>query len=247
MHWKRKDLKKAAKSNLKRNFLACFIVCLLLTFISQGPLSITQTVQQSEDFMKGVSETLSINWVTNATDFMINGLEKLQNATAIGDQSKVGAIHSIYSLVSEAGSLTQIMTKFATALIDERHVSRFIAIGISALSLLFVRLFVIDLMGVGMRRFFLENRLYSNTRVSNILYVYRIKRIWHVVIMLLVKYIFHILWSLTIVGFFIKRYSYYMVPYIVAENPDIPKGEVLKLSKKMMHGHKWHTFIMELT
>ena len=34
--------------------------------------------------------------------------------------------------------------------------------------------------------------------------------------------VFLALWSLTIVGGIIKNYSYYMVPYIVAENPDLP-------------------------
>ena len=36
-----------------------------------------------------------------------------------------------------------------------------------------------------------------------------------------VENVFLFLWSLTIVGFFIKQYSYRMVPYIVAENPNI--------------------------
>ena len=39
------------------------------------------------------------------------------------------------------------------------------------------------------------------------------------------------LWSLTIVGGIIKRYSYAMVPYIVAENPDLGARQAVTLSR----------------
>ena len=63
---------------------------------------------------------------------------------------------------------------------------------------------------------------------------------------MLVKYIYEFLWSLTVIGGIIKRYSYYMVPYIVAENPDISAKNAIRLSRKMMNGHKWECFVFEL-
>ncbi len=47
---------------------------------------------------------------------------------------------------------------------------------------------------------------------------------------MLKKYIFLFLWDYTIIGGFIKRYYYKMIPYIVAENPDIPHREAFLLS-----------------
>ncbi|MCM1388641.1 MAG: DUF975 family protein [Bacillus sp. (in: Bacteria)] len=44
-----------------------------------------------------------------------------------------------------------------------------------------------------------------------------------------------------------KMYQYYMVKYILAENPDMPCREVLERSKKMMDGHKWDTFLLDLS
>ena len=52
---------------------------------------------------------------------------------------------------------------------------------------------------------------------------------------------------LTIVGIFVKYYSYYLVPYILAENPDIGTLEAISLSRKMMVGHKWQCFVFELS
>jgi hypothetical protein len=38
-----------------------------------------------------------------------------------------------------------------------------------------------------------------------------------------------------------------MVPYIVAENPDIRTREALRLSRDMMKGHKWDLFVKQLS
>ena len=59
--------------------------------------------------------------------------------------------------------------------------------------------------------------------------------------------IYDALWTLTIIGGIIKRYSYYLVPYIVAENPDIPANTAITLSRDMMYKHKWECFKLELS
>ena len=42
-------------------------------------------------------------------------------------------------------------------------------------------------------------------------------------------------------------YCYLMVPYILAENPDMKAGEALRLSKEMMDGEKWNAFVLGLS
>lgn len=42
--------------------------------------------------------------------------------------------------------------------------------------------------------------------------------------------LFQFLWYFTIIGGVIKHYSYALVPYIVAENPDLNWREVIGLS-----------------
>ena len=61
------------------------------------------------------------------------------------------------------------------------------------------------------------------------------------------KYIYYTLWCVTIVGIAVKRYSYYLVPYIAAENPSMKANEAITLSRKMMAGHKWECFVFELS
>ena len=45
----------------------------------------------------------------------------------------------------------------------------------------------------------------------------------------------------------VKAYEYMMVPYILAENPDMSREEVFALSKQMMKGNKWDAFVLDLS
>lgn len=42
-------------------------------------------------------------------------------------------------------------------------------------------------------------------------------------------------------------YCWYLVPYILSENPEIGSMEALRLSKRMMNGHKFNTFVLGLS
>lgn len=71
---------------------------------------------------------------------------------------------------------------------------------------------------------------------------------WRVVKTLLINDVFLLLWSLLfIVPGIIKSYSYRMVPYIIADNPDISGTEAITRSRQMMNGHKWRTFVLDLS
>ena len=59
--------------------------------------------------------------------------------------------------------------------------------------------------------------------------------------------VLHLLWCLTVVGGVVKYYSYYLVPYIAAENPSVKPLEAIGLSRRMMKGHKWECFVWSLT
>ncbi|MBR1797683.1 MAG: DUF975 family protein [Clostridiales bacterium] len=56
------------------------------------------------------------------------------------------------------------------------------------------------------------------------------------------------LWSLLfVIPGIVKSYSYYMVPYIVAENPGIDTARAFEISKKTMDGEKGKAFYMHLS
>lgn len=56
------------------------------------------------------------------------------------------------------------------------------------------------------------------------------------------------LWSLLfVIPGVIKSYEYRMVPYLLAEHPEMGSSEVLARSKEMMAGNKWETFVLDLS
>ena len=69
----------------------------------------------------------------------------------------------------------------------------------------------------------------------------------NVAITMLLRNIYNFLWYFTIIGGIIKMYEYRMIPYILAENPKANRKEVFKLSKQMMKGNKWKTFLLDVS
>ena len=70
----------------------------------------------------------------------------------------------------------------------------------------------------------------------------------HVFVTLLLRDLFVVLWAcLGIFPGLVKGYSYRMVPYIVKDYPDLSETEVITLSRRMMDGNKWRTFLLDLT
>lgn len=60
--------------------------------------------------------------------------------------------------------------------------------------------------------------------------------------------LYSVLWTLLfIIPGLIKIYEYRMIPYILADNPEMDKKEVFELSKSMMKGNKWRAFVLDLS
>ena len=62
------------------------------------------------------------------------------------------------------------------------------------------------------------------------------------------KGLFQGLWSLLfVIPGIIKSYEYRMIPYILSENPNISRKRAFEISKQMMKGNKWDTFVLDLS
>ncbi len=57
-----------------------------------------------------------------------------------------------------------------------------------------------------------------------------------------------VLWGLLfIIPGIVKAYEYRMIPYLLADNPDMSKEEAFAKSKAMMNGNKWRSFVLDLS
>ena len=93
----------------------------------------------------------------------------------------------------------------------------------------------------------MEASYYNQTSVRRVLFPILINRWIKSCSVMFFAAVYQWLWNLTIVGGIIKFQSYRMVPYIVAENPDITAKEAITLSRKMMNGYKWQGFKLDLS
>lgn len=60
--------------------------------------------------------------------------------------------------------------------------------------------------------------------------------------------LYQTLWTLLlIIPGIVKHYEYYMVPYLLAENPGLNSSEAFRQSKQMMDGNKLDTFVLEFS
>lgn len=70
----------------------------------------------------------------------------------------------------------------------------------------------------------------------------------NIVKIMFLRQLYIFLWSLLfIIPGIIKIYEYRMIPYILAERPDISKQDAFRASRTMMYGSKLDTFIFDLT
>lgn len=118
---------------------------------------------------------------------------------------------------------------------------------VSALAVFLLKVFVESLLEVGGYRFFILNQT-ERPKMGVMLDGFRSGHYGNIVGIMFLRELFIGLWSLLfIVPGIIKSYEYLMVPYILAENPGMDRREAFQISKQMMDGNKWDTFVMDLS
>lgn len=107
-------------------------------------------------------------------------------------------------------------------------------------------LLISEPLDIGLCRFFMRAR-HGNTELSNIGFSYKFN-FTNVVFISFFKELYLALWTLLLlIPGIVKAYEYYMIPYILSENPHLSKRRVFELSRAMTDGEKWNIFVLELS
>lgn len=108
-------------------------------------------------------------------------------------------------------------------------------------------IFVFNPLRVGGYNYF--NRLHEGTsKFTNIFGGFKHGHYGASVRNMFLKDLYEFLWSmLFIIPGIIKSYSYWMVPYLTADNPNLSASRAFEISKKTMKGDKWNTFVLQLS
>ena len=118
-----------------------------------------------------------------------------------------------------------------------------------ALVILVLVIFVGNVVSVGKIRFFMESSEQQGaTGIGRLFFGFSGGNYLNIAGTMFCKGLFTTLWSfLFIIPGIYKHYEYYMVPYILAENPGIERTEAFRASKELMDGVKFSTWVLELS
>ncbi len=166
---------------------------------------------------------------------------------AIKENVILGRSQGVFSSIVNYISSGQILVSIVLLLknitgSDNAAIVLFILLSFAVLMAVWI--FIFNIFSIIYKRIFMEGRIYKEVPIQRFAYIFKSGKWCKAAMTMLLKDVYEILWLFTIVGAFIKKYSYFMVPYIVAENPDISPNTAITLSRRMMCGHKWQCFVM---
>ncbi|MGN0142627.1 MAG: DUF975 family protein [Roseburia sp.] len=230
--WTRKELKQKAKARISLNYWRCVLVALLLCVIAGGT---------------GASSAFSGSGSDGANYVAESWQDELVNGDHIRFEKEMGVVDEIRDIVNAEFFDDNELTNFDVAVIIGVAAVIFLVVAlIVGAILLLLQVFLFNPLLTGCKRFFTRN-LSDTAQVKEICFNFDNNYMNGVKIMFF-KGLYTFLWSLLfIIPGIIKAYEYQMVPYILAENPDITKEAAFSMSKRMMDGNKWKAFVLDLS
>ena len=257
----RKDLKKSGLKVLKKHYIIFILLCLIAAFLGSefsNSISITKLEKQilpkdsqvvnnaKADIQNKAVDTVEKNTGINVNKEVksVKKEKKKYSNKILG--TKRGVFATLVNTV-DSGSLYLTIVMAAKSMIGTSQASVIISIIISLIIFAFYWFFFVNVYKVLLRRLFLEGRVYDKVAIKDLLFLLRVKKWFKATRTMARVVLYEFLWGFTIVGGIIKRYSYFLVPYIVAENPDINGKDAIKLSSDMMYGHKMECFILDVS
>ncbi|MBM6948221.1 DUF975 family protein [Mordavella massiliensis] len=271
----RKKMKELGRRSLKKHYTVFVAACLIAAFLGaefKSSLDFAsaqkreETAQEFERNLEGdfspqvKTEVSGVSWEdvlmtiaennTQAGREMTQEIEEEEIRDAADGNPIFGRTRGVLSGVVNdlsSGSILVTLVAAGASITGSESLAIILLILLGALGAFAFWFFVVNVFPVVTRRIFLEGLVYDRVTAQRFTFLLRIRKWTRASWIMFVKYVFYSLWSLTVVGAVIKRYSYYLVPYIAAENPDMKARDAITLSRRMMNGHKWECFVFELT
>ena len=253
---RREFKRRARKSVFSHYFMLLFICIVAAVFGSEqvvvNPLSrmesITKTESQSNNVIHSYSWTdvagaLIEDRMEETEENVDNSIDQyVENSDNVGSFGRSrGVLASVVNNLS-SGKL-YVMVALALHSVTKSKIASSILIILGALLIyLLIEVLVKNVFGVILRRMLYETSTYEKVPLNHALSILGSGNWVNVALGITLKQLYLFFWGFTIIGYFIKTEAYFMVDFILAENPSIKPREAIKLSRRMMYGHKWESF-----
>ena len=258
-------LKRDARGSLKRHYLFFVVACLLAVFMDAEFITSDYLINMRSTFFDMFSNSsITVDVDPETEEKIKEGVKALDNDAGVFRNNVEKQLEEINRKIKSTegsqvfgrtkGVLNQIIDFVAgdtffshmystiSGIVGDPRAANIAIVSVLALVSFTYWLFVRNLFVAIIRRIFLEGRIYKKIPVSRYLFFIRMKRWTRSAVTMGLLWIIEFLSSFTIVLYPIVRFGFFLVPYIIAENPDIKTRDALKLSWMMMRGNKWTLF-----
>ena len=258
-------LKRDARGSLKRHYLFFVVACLLAVFMDAEFITSDYLINMRSTFFDMFSNSSITVEVNPETEEKIKeGVKALDNDAGVFRNNVEKQLEDVNRKIKSPegsqvfgrtkGVLNQIIDFVAgdtffshmystiSGIVGDPRAANIAIVSVLALISFTYWLFVRNLFVAIIRRIFLEGRIYKKIPVSRYLFFIRMKRWTRSAVTMGLLWIIEFLSSFTIVLYPVVRFGFFLVPYIIAENPDIRTRDALMLSWRMMRGNKWTLF-----
>ena len=219
--WTRAELKSTARQILQKNYWSGVLVTLILSIVI-GNFSFGTSVNFNDvtDYITNTGNSiLTDNSYMEYTDQSANLQFNILRTRLLGIIKNI--------------SYTQISMVLILGII----------IFLAGLALAFL---VFAQLEVGCKRWLIKNRT-VNPQFSEMTEGFR-NGYLNIAKTMFLKSLYTSLWSLLfIIPGIVKMYEYRMIPYLLAENPNMSSSEAFRRSRQMMMGNKMNAFVLDLS
>lgn len=230
-----KEIKKNAHKNVKTHYATYLVLCLAAVLMGSEFSSTLSLLKQ--DNAKSVSGLLMhSSFVKSMTSLLPEGV--------FGTSNGVFA-HVVNGITS--GSFVKTLFLGLSTIVHSKDIASICFVVIGLCISVFYRVYIVNVLPVINRRLFLEGRVYAKLPLDRLVYLMRIRKQIHVAFVKLVKSIILTVMNFTVVGGIYFYYAYFLVDYILAENPTISLKDAFSLSRNMMKEHKFECFKWQLS
>lgn len=238
----RVELKKYGNQDMKNNYWSGVVAALLLGFAGGNSIFINRITSKrnSGSLNKVISQNLARDNNTGIYYDPSTGspFDPISDYDTSGIMDKILPQSEFYNIWTE-GQLVSLILSLIMALIVVLLIMTIIGI--------LIKTFLLNPLAVGCHKYFIENAVQKNSSLSYLGKGFSDNYVNTFSIMFL-RNLFTWLWSLLFwIPGVIKHYEYLMVPYILADHPNMPASEVFRKSRELMDGNKWDAFVMDLS
>lgn len=232
--WTRAELKSKAKFSFKRNYWKSVLISLILALLVGGGSS-------GSSISSAVSNNLIGSSDSSVTDDYSNDDSSLYDGNDFYDDTYDGNVEDDIDDLNSMADNTAGMMAIGIFLIV--FIMMFVVL-MAVVILLDVFLF--NPLEVGCKKYYLRN-LNEPAQVGNIGYAFD-NNYKNITKTMFFRDLFTVLWTLLfIIPGIVKSYEYQMIPYLLADNPQMTKEQAFEESKRMMQGQKWKAFVLDLS